>query len=198
MGEKAEPAASPSAAPVDEASGDTGTQRRGFVPIEGVNVPGPNRPQSVGFTISTTGYALASAFRELLEPLGLEPKVFAVMASVANSEGVTQRAIAERMRVAPSRMVAFIDSLEERGLLERRPNPNDRRARALYLTPMGRELLGQAFALAERHERRLTSDLSDEERRQLLDLVGRVGAHVGVPPRVTAEMGHSALPDELK
>jgi DNA-binding MarR family transcriptional regulator len=168
------------------------------VPIEGINVPRPGRPQSVGFTISTTGYALARAFHELLEPLGLQPKVFALLASVAGSEGVTQQAIAERMRVAPSRMVAFIDSLEERGLLERRQNPEDRRARALYLTPAGRELLGRAFAVANQHEQRLTSDLSDDEREQLLELLGRVGAHVGIPRGVNAGMGHSALADELK
>jgi DNA-binding MarR family transcriptional regulator len=167
------------------------------VPIAGVNVPGRGRPQSVGFTISTTGYALARAFRELLEPLDLQPKVFALLAGVASSEGVTQQAIAERMGVAPSRMVAFIDSLEERGLLERRRNPDDRRARALYLTPAGRELLGRAFAVANQHEQRLTSDLSDDERRQLLELLGRVGAHVGIPRGVNATMGHSALRDEL-
>ena len=179
------------------ASGDAGAYR-GFVPVEGVNLPGPGRPQSVGFTISTTGYALARAFRELLAPMGLEPKVFALLASVASSEGVTQQAIAERMRVAPSRMVAFVDSLEERGLLERRQNPDDRRARALYLTPEGRQMLTRAFAAANEHEQRLTSDLSDEERRQLLDMLSRVGAHVGIPRGVHAAMGHSALADELK
>lgn len=163
-------------------SGDAAAPPRGFVPIEGVNVPGPNRPQSIGFMISTTGYALASAFREQLEPLGLDPKVFALLASVASSEGVTQQAIADRLRVAPSRMVAAVDSLEERGLLERRQNPADRRARALYLTEAGRELLRRAFVVADQHEQRLTSDLSDEERRQLLDLLSRVGAHVGIPP----------------
>jgi DNA-binding MarR family transcriptional regulator len=189
---------SPSAEPSSGPAGDSRIPPRGYVPIEGINVPGPNRPQSVGFTISTTGYALASAFHTLLEPLGLEPKVFALLASLAGSEGVTQQAIAARMRVAPSRMVAFIDSLEERGLLERRQNPDDRRARALYLTEGGRELLGRAFAVAAQHEQRLTSDLSDEERRQLLELLGRVGAHVGIPPGVQPEMGHSALPDELK
>jgi DNA-binding MarR family transcriptional regulator len=155
------------------------------------------RPQTVGFTISTTGYALASAFRELLAPLGLEPKAYALLASVASSEGVTQTAIAERMRVAPSRMVAFVDSLEERGLLERRQNPADRRARALYLTPAGHDLLARALALSNQEEQRLTSDLSDEERRQLLDLLGRVGAHVGIPPGVQRTMGHSSLADEL-
>ena len=100
------------------------------------------------------------------------------------------------MRVAPSRMVAFVDSLEERGLVERRRNPSDRRARALYLTAAGRELLARAFAVATAHEQQLTSDLSGEEREQLLELLARVGAHVGIPPGVNASMGHSALGDE--
>jgi DNA-binding MarR family transcriptional regulator len=102
------------------------------------------------------------------------------------------------MRVAPSRMVAFVDSLEERGVLERRPNPDDRRARALYLTQAGHELLGRAFAVADQREQQLTSDLSEEERQQLLDLLSRVGAHVGIPPAVQPAMGHSALTEELK
>jgi DNA-binding MarR family transcriptional regulator len=151
---------------------------------------------SVGFTISTTGYALARRFHELLAPVGLEPREFALLRSVAMSEGVTQQAIGQRMGFAASRMVAFVDSLETRGLLERRLNPDDRRARALYLTPEGRELLEVASAMALEHERRLTSDLSPAERGQLLELLGRVGAHVGIPPGVHVGMGHSAMPDE--
>jgi DNA-binding MarR family transcriptional regulator len=151
---------------------------------------------SVGFTISTTGYALARRFRELLAPLGLEPREFALLRNVATSEGVTQQAIGQRMGVAASRMVAFVDSLEDRGLLERRLNPDDRRARALYLTSAGHALLGRAFAMAVEHERGLTSDLSPAEREQLLDLLARVGAHVGIPPGVHVGLGHSAMPDE--
>ena len=41
----------------------------------------------------------------------------------------------------PSRMVALVDELEQRGLVERRPHPSDRRVRALYLTAEGREML---------------------------------------------------------
>jgi DNA-binding MarR family transcriptional regulator len=161
------------------------------------SVPSEERPfRSVGFTISTTGYALAKRFRELLAPLGLEPREFALLRTVATSEGVTQQAIGERMGVAASRMVAFVDALEARGLLERRQNPDDRRARALFLTPEGRSLLEQAFVVAVEHERRLTSELTDEEREQLLDLLARVGAEVGIPPGVHVGMGHSAMADE--
>jgi DNA-binding MarR family transcriptional regulator len=126
----------------------------------------------------------------------LEPREFALLRTVAGSEGVSQQAIGERMKVAPSRMVAFVDALEERGLLERRQNPKDRRARALFLTPAGRELLNRAFAVAVEHEQRLTSELTGEEREQLLELLARVGTQLGIPPGVHAGMGHSALADE--
>lgn len=180
-------------------SSDTGAWSAGErpLPVDAAGAASMERPfRSVGFTISTTGYAIARRFRELLAPLGLQPREFALLRTVATSEGVTQQAIAKQMGVAPSRMVAFVDSLEERGLLDRRQNPDDRRARALFLTPEGRELLKRAFAVAVEHEQRLRSELSHEEREQLLDLLARVGAQLGIPPGVHVGMGHSALADE--
>jgi len=163
----------------------------------GVERAVPEQPfRSVGFTISTTGYAIAKRFRQALAPLGLEPREFALLRAVASSEGVSQQAIAEQMGVAPSRMVAFVDGLEARGLLERRQNPDDRRARALFLTPAGRALLERAFTRAVEHERTLCGELTPEERERLLELLARVGARVGIPPGVHAGMGHSALADE--
>ena len=152
--------------------------------------------RSVGFTISTTGYAIARRFRELLAPLGLEPRDFALLRTVATSPGVTQQAIGERMGVKPSRMVAFVDALEQRGLLERRQNPQDRRARELFLTEQGRDVLQRAFAIAVSHEQLLSGDLSEDEREQLMELLARVGSHLGIPRGVHVGMGHSAMADE--
>src|SRR5262245_25535197 len=165
-------------------------------PLEGV-APSQDSAapfRSVGFRVSSTGYAVARGFRDLLAPLGLEPRAFAVLRAVSFAEGQSQQAIGERLKIPPSRMVAFLDALEERGLLERRQNPHDRRARELYLTANGRDLLHRAFAVAVGHERNLCADLSGEEREQLLSLLERVGDRLGVPADVHA--AHSALADE--
>ena len=53
------------------------------------------------------------------------------------AEGQSQQAIGERLQIPPSRMVAFVDALEARSLLERRHNPHDRRTRELHLTEAG-------------------------------------------------------------
>jgi DNA-binding MarR family transcriptional regulator len=137
---------------------------------------------TVGFTVSSIGHAVARRFKETLAPLELEPREFALLRAVGADEGQSQQAIGERQQIPPSRMVAFVDALQERGLLERRLNPHDRRTRALYLTDSGRELLLRAFALATAVERDLCADLSSSEREELIDLLWRVGLRLGVAP----------------
>ena len=147
--------------------------------------------QSVGFTISTAGYAIARRFREILAPLDLEPREFALLRAVSVAEGLSQQAISEQLQIPASRMVAFVDALAARGLLERRQNQGDRRAHALHLTEEGHSLLRQAFALAVAHERDICADLSASEREQLLGLLRRVVERLGLPQGV-----HSALADQ--
>jgi DNA-binding MarR family transcriptional regulator len=143
----------------------------------------------VGFTLSTIGYAVSRRFSELLAPLGLVPREFALLRAVGDREGRTQQAIAESLHIPPSRMVAFVDALEGRGLLERRLNPSDRRTRALHLTEEGQRLLARAFAEAVAHEQSLCGDLSQEERERLLELLSRVEASLDLRPGVHSAMG---------
>jgi len=170
--------------------------------VSDATLPGPGEPpegplldappsavapfRSVGFSLSTLGFAVAGGFRARLEPLGVEPRDFALLRAVGAGEGQTQQAIGERLRIPPSRMVAFVDGLQERGLLERRAHPTDRRARALHLTADGRALLKRAYAVAVAFEGEVCAGLSAEERERLLELLGRVLASLGVPPGVHA------------
>lgn len=149
-------------------------------------LPRPPTAQSVGFTVSSLGFAIAHRFHATLAPVGLEPKEFALMRAVSVAEGRTQQAIAASLQVPASRMVALVDALEARGLLERRHNPRDRRARELHLTPGGTEVLATAFERAAGLELELCAGLSGDEREQLLELLQRVGAELGVPPGVHA------------
>lgn len=152
--------------------------------------------RAVGFTVSSIGYAVSRRFRDTLAPLQLEPREFALLRVVGAAEGLSQQAAAERLQIPPSRMVAFVDALEARALVERRHNPLDRRTRTLYLTPAGRELLERAFVLAAGLERHLCAQLSAVEREQLLDLLQRVGSQLGLAPGAHAAHAHPALADE--
>jgi len=144
--------------------------------------------RSVGFMLSTLGYATSRAFQRALAPLELEPSQFAVLRSVGSDGGQSQQALAGRLRISPSRVVAIVDDLEARQLLERRPHPSDRRVRNLHLTSRGRELLDQATKLAMEHEQRLGEAFTDAERTQLLDLLDKLAASLDL-----AGGAHAAL-----
>ncbi len=150
--------------------------------------------RSVGFTLSTLGFAVAQGFSETLAPLGIEPRDFALLRAVGAAEGSSQQAVGERLGIPPSRMVGFVDALEERELLERRAHPNDRRARALHLTPAGRTLLAGAFEAAVAFESELCAGLAPGERESLLDLLATVTATIGLRPGVHAANLASAPP----
>lgn len=150
---------------------------------------------SVGFLLSQLGSANARWFHETLVPVGLEPRQFAILRWIAQDEGRSQQALGEGLGIAPSRMVALIDELEERGLVERRPNPSDRRARALHVTGDGLRLLATAMERALAHEAQLCAPLAPAEREALIEMLQRVAAGQGLIPGVHPELrtGESPL-----
>src|SRR5665213_1981924 len=115
-----------------------------------LDLPASGPFRSVGFTLSSLGYAVARGFTQTLAPLDIEPRDFALLRALAASEGDSQQAIGERLGIPASRMVGFIDAHEARGLIERRPDPGDRRIHALHLTDAGRELLAPGVGQMQR------------------------------------------------
>jgi len=131
-------------------------------------------PRSVGFLISQLGFFSSRGFMEALAPAGIDPREFLLMRFVATSEGQSQQALSERLSVPASRMVALVDRLEEAGLIERRPDPGDRRVRGLHLTRKGRGVLERAGKIAIDYETRLCAGINREEREQLIDLLQKL------------------------
>jgi DNA-binding MarR family transcriptional regulator len=134
----------------------------------------------IAFNLSSLGYAVSRGFQAILAPFELHPREFAVLRAVGFQEGQTQQALADRLQIPRSRMVSIVDELESRGLLERHPNPGDRRVRELHLAGEGRKLLERAFAEAVAYEEQVGGSLTAAERQQLLDLLGQVSANLGI------------------
>ena len=87
---------------------------------------------------------------------------------------MTQSALARAVGIERSTMVAVIDALESRGLVERRASPADRRSYALVPSSDGIALLRQLKPLVLEHENRVAADLSREERGLLMQLLSRL------------------------
>jgi DNA-binding MarR family transcriptional regulator len=139
---------------------------------------------SVAFLLAQLGAHAASRFAERLAPLKLAPHHAGLLRLIGAAAGMSQRALGQRLGILPSRVVALVDELESRGLVERRDDPGDRRTYALHLTAAGRRALGKVARVAREHGEALCSTLSPEKRRQLASLLARVAEQQGLAPGV--------------
>jgi DNA-binding MarR family transcriptional regulator len=129
-----------------------------------------------GYVLARVGESSRRRFRMALEPEGLHPRHFGVMTMVAAQPGMSQQELHEKTAIDPSSMVAVIDELEAMGLAERRPHPEDRRVRTIFLTDMGLEKLERVRALVGKLQREFFQALTAEERHQLHALLRKLAA----------------------
>lgn len=140
----------------------------------------------VAFLLAQIGAHAASKYAQRIEKLNLSPSHTGIMRLLGRSEGVSQRELGTMLGMLPSRLVVLIDELQERGIVERRDDPSDRRSYALHLTERGRALLETVGKLAREHNEAMCAGLAAEERKVLAELLGRVaekqGLRAGVHP----------------
>ena len=152
----------------------------------GDDLPGGSggTPAGLAFLLSQLGIYAAQQFSERVATLGLTPPLAGLLRAIATTPGQSQQALARHLKTQPSRIVAFVDDLEGRGLIERRRNARDRRLHALHLTQAGQEALRQIRQVATSHDEELCAPLDDAERQQLRSLLQRLGSHHGLTPGV--------------
>src|SRR5580658_11036592 len=107
------------------------------------------------FLLAQIGAHAASQFAGRLAALELAPPHAGIMRILGAQPAITQQALATALGMQPSRLVALVDELETRGLVERRANPSDRRSHALHLTEKGRATLEAIGRVSREHQRAL-------------------------------------------
>src|SRR5258707_7903846 len=132
------------------------------------------RSGPAAFLLAQLGAYASGQFAQRLAPLGLTPAHAGIFRIIAANPGLSQQELAAKLGMYASRLVAVIDDLEKRGLIERLPSNTDRRLYALHLTKSGREQLSAIGATAREHGRELLDGLSDEERSTLTARLERV------------------------
>jgi MarR family transcriptional regulator, transcriptional regulator for hemolysin len=102
-----------------------------------------NRSQNreILFTISDVGRLLRTCADQKARLHGMTRAQWAVLLRLERLEGLKQSDLAEDLDIQPITLTRLVDRLCDNGLIERRPDPNDRRAKRLYLTPAARPLL---------------------------------------------------------
>ena len=128
-------------------------------------------PELIGYRLRLAQQAV---FRDFAASVGeLSPGRAGMLLLIEANPGVTQGRLAIAARLDRSTMVGVVDSLEERGLIERRRG-EDRRTNGLWLTRAGRSLAARLRVRIARHERRVASALNAAERAQLLALLEKL------------------------
>jgi len=146
--------------------------------------PRPPGTGGVAFLLAQLGAYAAERFAERVAALGLNPPQAGILRAIAAAPGRSQQALSEQLGLLPSRVVAFVDLLEERGYVERRRNPGDRRLHALYLTDHGQQLLAEIGQAGRAHEEEITGGLSAGQRDELAALLQALAARHGLTPGV--------------
>jgi len=104
-------------------------------------VPKTSREREIAFNISDVARLLKTYADQRARDLGMTRAQWAVLARVEHSEGLKQCELADTLDLQPITLTRLIDRLCDNGLIERRSDPNDRRAKRLYLTPAARPVL---------------------------------------------------------
>jgi len=133
-----------------------------------------------GFLISQLGFHAAARFAERLAPLGLQPRHFGLLTHLAVADGQTQQHLADALGIHRNLMVGLIDDIEDRGLVQRRRHPGDRRAHAVHLTRKARALLARAQRTADEHDAELLAALDEPDRARFVGMLQRIARHTGV------------------
>jgi len=129
---------------------------------------------SSGFLLARLGFAFKGKAIERIEREGFEGHHYSVLAILGEGARETQGTIAEALDVDPSRLVAVLDGLEERELIVRQRDPQDRRRHVVSITPAGRRQLQRLRSIAKELEAEFFAALSPEERATFHALLGKL------------------------
>jgi MarR family transcriptional regulator for hemolysin len=110
----------------------------------------PRNPRrEFAFLINDVARLLRTYADQRVRQLGMTRAQWAVLARLEYHEGLKQSELAEMLDLQPITLTRLVDRLCANGMIERRPDPNDRRAKRLHLTPLARPLMDRLTDLGQ-------------------------------------------------
>ncbi|WP_404288196.1 MarR family winged helix-turn-helix transcriptional regulator [Glutamicibacter arilaitensis] len=132
------------------------------------------------FGLAVASRSVISAYKPVLDPLGLTHPQYLVMLALWESAPIGARELSEKLHLDPGTLSPLVKRLEKAGLLERRKNPRDERAIIIETTERGKELREQALNVPSEMMNRL--NLSEQKVVELCEILsGVVDAGIAAP-----------------
>jgi len=133
-----------------------------------------DRQRNFGFLFKEVSRRYVNRFEVRAAEIPLNLAQAKALVRLEKNEGVSQARLAELAEVDPMTMVRILDRMEAEGLLERRPDPADRRARCLYLTAKAKPILGEIWRLSDEIRAEIFAGVSQAEREQFMSVLQRL------------------------
>lgn len=127
----------------------------------------PELTGRLGYLLKHAQLRLAELTAAALAPHGVNGRELAVLLVLAEGEPASQQQAARRLGVDRTSMVALLDTLQDKGLVERHPHAHDRRRNVVDLTSLGRATVRDAKRAGDEAEQRFLAPLSRSDAAQL-------------------------------
>jgi MarR family transcriptional regulator, organic hydroperoxide resistance regulator len=136
------------------------------------------REEMLCFSLGVAMRRISKIYAEALAGHEITPPQLFLLSCLEHSDGQKPRDLAEQVCLDASSLTGLLDRTERCGLIERRPDPEDRRALRIYLTDAGRATLGGLHNVVEevraRIEREFFGDYSPEQRDMFQQMLTRM------------------------
>jgi MarR family transcriptional regulator, transcriptional regulator for hemolysin len=126
---------------------------------------------SIGFLLHDVARLLRKRFEQRAKCLGLTRSQWQTLACLSSNEGIHQGGLADLLEIEPITLVRILDRLSERGLVERRQHPTDRRIWLLYMRDEARPLLAAMRNFGETTRAEALEGVSSADRERLSDVL---------------------------
>ena len=146
---------------------------------------------TLGFLLHDVARHLRKRFEQRAKHLGLTRSQWQTLAYLANYEGIHQGGLADILEFEPITLVHILDKLEDRGLIERRRHPTDRRVWQLFMCEAARPLVAEMRIIGEATRNEALQNLSLPERDQLLDMLTKMKLNLIEACRLPVEERHN-------
>jgi MarR family transcriptional regulator, transcriptional regulator for hemolysin len=137
-----------------------------------------DRLRNFGFLLKDVSHRYVLRFERRARGISLTLPHCKVLVRLQKNEGVSQARLAELADIEPMTMVRILDRMEGEGLLERRADPSDRRARRLYLTRKAWALLDEIWHLADLTRAETFAGISRQDRDAFMGTLERLHRNV--------------------
>lgn len=128
-------------------------------------------PQSIGYRLKILTLLLARKFQERLEPYGLTPFHWVVLCCLWEEDGLATSEIGEKLQQVGGTITGVLDRMEERGVIRRQRDSQDRRVCRIWLTDAGQELETVLVPIAQELREQAMQGISPQDRQHFSELI---------------------------